>query len=726
VTVAHTVEASAEHLLPLPGSDWSLWRTFVVRGAGMPFSWSEQFDERVKDPLVREAMLWQNPDAARQILRTESRRWWKRRVVFASYLERYTTKNDTIGFFGPVGWGTWVDGPTAVAAGAGLTRRRTVRFERWAIDELARALDRRHGLRTWVAPVRAPSVAVHGGHVYLGAAPRRLDPLLGRVFRLVDGSRSARELAFELIVEGMSEHDVFAALEQLQSLGAITWEFGATKRSPDPERRLRGQLLRVGDTSRRDAALADLDRLEAGRARVAEAAGDPDALAAALAELQQTFEVLTGTPAMRRPGELYAGRLVLYEDTVRDATVDLDVSLAERLGPPLGLLLDSARWLACAVEEAHHAEALAAHARFGGGSVPLAWLLDELFGSVSGNVTSLVAPIAAELQRRWTEILAPVSGERVLQRRAEELADAVAQSFPSERPGWTAARYHCPDILVAADGVEALAAGACLFVVGELHVALNTIDAPCLVAQHDRPDRLLAALERDVPGRILPLFARDVGNSRTYPPTALQSPEFTYLGVGADPPDCPDGATLLPLFGLVAVVEDGRLRVRARGDDGPDLPWSEVVGEYLSITCVKAFGLLEPAPHTPRVVVDDVVFARESWRFPLEGTPLARRDRGPARNAAVREWAGAEGLPRRVFLTLPGSGKPQYLDVRSELSVDVAARFVRRAIDRGLEGDVLASEMLPGPDGLWLLDAQGRRYTCELRMVCVDPGCPRP
>jgi hypothetical protein len=30
------------------------------------------------------------------------------------------------------------------------------------------------------------------------------------------------------------------------------------------------------------------------------------------------------------------------------------------------------------------------------------------------------------------------------------------------------------------------------------------------------------------------------------------------------------------------------------------------------------------------------------------------------------------------------------------------------------------SEMLPGPEHLWLTDAQGNRYTSELRLTAVD------
>ena len=39
---------------------------------------------------------------------------------------------------------------------------------------------------------------------------------------------------------------------------------------------------------------------------------------------------------------------------------------------------------------------------------------------------------------------------------------------------------------------------------------------------------------------------------------------------------------------------------------------------------------------------------------------------------------------------------------------------------------ISVSEMLPGPDGLWLGDSAGRRYVSELRLLAVDPEPWRP
>ena len=64
------------------------------------------------------------------------------------------------------------------------------------------------------------------------------------------------------------------------------------------------------------------------------------------------------------------------------------------------------------------------------------------------------------------------------------------------RTGWTA-RYHSPDIMIAAASEEAIRKGDCFFVMGEAHIGLNTLDGSLFVNQHPEPDELLDAVERD-------------------------------------------------------------------------------------------------------------------------------------------------------------------------------------------------------------------------------------
>ena len=92
------------------------------------------------------------------------------------------------------------------------------------------------------------------------------------------------------------------------------------------------------------------------------AAGNPDALDAALDRLDQTFTRVTGAAPTRKDGETYAGRTLVYEDCRRDLDVEIGADVLDELGRPLSLLLTSARWLSCELVRRYREEFAAIHA----------------------------------------------------------------------------------------------------------------------------------------------------------------------------------------------------------------------------------------------------------------------------------------------------------------------------------------------------------------------------
>jgi hypothetical protein len=104
-----------DHLVPLAG-DWALRRDFAVRSAGFPVSGLDAFG------AFREALTWQNrgalATAADGLLKdgVKPSRRRQREEVVARYWQRYCSKNDTIGFFGPLAWGEVRDAGPARAA----------------------------------------------------------------------------------------------------------------------------------------------------------------------------------------------------------------------------------------------------------------------------------------------------------------------------------------------------------------------------------------------------------------------------------------------------------------------------------------------------------------------------------------------------------------------------------------------------------------------------------
>jgi hypothetical protein len=122
------------------------------------------------------------------------------------------------------------------------------------------------------------------------------------------------------------------------------------------------------------------------------------------------------------------------------------------------------------------------------------------------------------------------------------------------------------------------------------------------------------------------------------------------------------------------------------------------------------FALTDGQDTGPRRMLGDLVIQRARWRFTAEQLQWLdlRRDH-------VDAFRQQHGLPTRVFVRSPSEVKPLYIDLSAPLSLEILARLARAAPHLSF------SEMLPGPDGLWLRDAAGARYVCELRCIAVDP-----
>ncbi|HEY0990137.1 MAG TPA: lantibiotic dehydratase, partial [Kofleriaceae bacterium] len=156
-----------------------------------------------------------------------------------------------------------------------------------------------------------------------------------------------------------------------------------------------------------------------------------------------------------------------------------------------------------------------------------------------------------------------------------------------------------------------------------------------------------------------------------------------------------------------------RVRSRVRELDHDIISFTE---PYLLADTSPHFKLLPKRPHLPRVTIDKLVFSRERWN--LEAAAF-RQLTEPGTEAdlirRVNAWARGLGMPRYVFVTVPHEPKPFYVDFSSPILVDNFLRLLPKAPTLGV------SEMLPGHDGLWLPDAAGQRYSCELRVAAVDP-----
>ena len=196
------------------------------------------------------------------------------------------------------------------------------------------------------------------------------------------------------------------------------------------------------------------------------------------------------------------------------------------------------------------------------------------------------------------------------------------------------------------------------------------------------------------------------------------SPRDYLLEIDANSPS-PSKSQTLTIGSLV--VERGEKGLVVRSLDR-DLQFDiiEVFSDLLTSKVMNSFRILRASEHTPRITIDRLVVSRESWSFEAREMEFAFEKSESQRYLQARRWARREGLPRRVFYKTEEEMKPCYLDLESPILINVMTRQVRRSAERKKEGRVAVSEMLPGPEEVWLEDGEGKRYTCELRMVAVD------
>jgi len=706
--------------------------------------------EVAQEERFREAVVWQNRHAAATGLESFLRRTAEgpgrltardrgHVQMLTSYLQRYCTKNDTIGFFGPVGWGQLVDSDEVIAArpGKDLLAERRVYFEGWAIDAIADRIAEDEGMRPWLAPRRSPYLRfVDDAFVAPNGQTLQLGPVSKALVAACDGSRSARSLINELGAELPPDkiEILWRLLGDMQANGLLRWRFQVPL-SPTPERTLRKLFLEIEEEPLRERALELLDEVVSAREAVIRAAGNAKELERALNELEAAFTRVTSRAATRGDGELYAGRTLVYEDCRRDLELELGEPFLTKLAPPLSLVLASARWFSYYLATQHRETLTQAHAEL---SLQAGPTVDFLaFSRVALprllNIQTN-AEVERELQSRWEKVLALPEGQRRVAFRSEDLLPLVLKEFAAPYAGWQKARCHSPDILIAASSLEAIRQGDYQVVLGELHLAINTLDRWVFFAQHPDPEGLRAAIESDLPEpSLIPLFAKIWNEKEASANLGLNAPAVSgrmdvalrsakdyYLDFSLDPHGFP-ASQVLPIGDLVVEPGENGLIVRPR-DGRVKFDIIEFYQLPLLMQVLATFRILPGGDYTPRVTIDHMVVARESWSFRANALEFAQAPTAAERFAAARRWAARHGLPRFVFAKTPIETKPFYADFESPALIETFAKAIRAAVAKNPEGNINVSEMLPGHEEIWLPDAQGNRYTCELRTVAIDLG----
>ncbi|HEV7785246.1 MAG TPA: lantibiotic dehydratase, partial [Thermoanaerobaculia bacterium] len=216
--------------------------------------------------------------------------------------------------------------------------------------------------------------------------------------------------------------------------------------------------------------------------------------------------------------------------------------------------------------------------------------------------------------------------------------------------------------------------------------------------------------------------------------------EIELLGERANP-----GAEVIPLTSLTVRWDEtaGRfvLHWAARGVEVVPLITSGVSPEgFVSFLVEIGRQGLQPlavfpgfdapeVPRWPRFKSGPLVLFRRRWVFaPGEAPEPPQESSDPEAAAAAffartQGWRHAHALPRYVFLHTPAEPKPFHVDLDSPLAVDLLRRALTPTVEGAAPPILHVTEMLPGPDEMWIADERGR-YAAELLLHLSGPRKP--
>src|SRR5580765_712376 len=479
---------------------------------------SDAIREIARSSRFCEALTWQNRSAVRTALdpllqnpqkeATRNSAQRQHEELVASYWQRYCIKNDTIGFFGPVGWASLTpdDDHLFIRHGQQLVTARKTYWESWAMETLGTVLTQKYNLQPWIAPLLVPFVRIEGTllhHPIIGSVSISAEQ--AALLHACNGRDTAKQIAFRLkhLSESQfeGESEVYAKLHELSDRGLVFWKFNLPH-GPHSEEVLREALQRIEDSNLREPCLNLLDQLDAAREQVEASAGDANKLNLAFEQLEHIFLQNTGVSATHGHGKTYAGRTLVYEDCRRDIEVLLGANLLAPLIEPLSLLLISSRWFTARVAETYRKKLFDIYselARATGESIvdaSLCWL--QARSCFEEEAAALMAPLEEEFRNKWERILQIGPSAGPMTYSCQELHERVLHEFPAIHAGWLNARYHSPDVMIAAASEEAIRQGDYFFVLGEVHVGGNTLQAALFVNQHPSPEDLIDATENDL------------------------------------------------------------------------------------------------------------------------------------------------------------------------------------------------------------------------------------
>ncbi len=649
----------------------------------------ERLKELASEPRVQEAVFLSSPDMYENVWRRyvelgdipDNARWRRVERQVYTYLQRFCAKNETTSFFGPMGYGEVTEHGMFEVRNLARQRRRTF-FSFRAVRELTRAIGRDRDLILHL-PARLNRLY----EIVPGAARSRaldeevpLSPEAERMMRWwkdFSGTLTEASSAF-----GLSPSALLKIAAPLLRAGVLLLRIDFEPNDFESFESLRAAVRALPHQAGRTRWLNRLDRLDALREEFESA--ELEARVRLLKDLERLFSEYTGADAHEGAGEVYADRLVLYEEASSRFSIRMGKTFTEALENKLseGLELSAAYG-----ERVQRGYKDAARQVLEHEDDRIDLLTYAARTRPRGDVGSRFSPLPK------IEI---------------EPEEVRSLSLPQELCGSSSAggRYSLPDVFLAAPAGEITPENVEV-ILGRVHHHLLLWGWLCAFYPDRRKFEFTTRdwLRRDPSATSLVGLELGRRNKGFY----------CFPGRRAGYPGRDYGADLSMADLDVEIGQDGPV---ARDDHARKVLLYLPLADYTTYPPFAALAhpLVLHAPiaggaHVPRLRVGGAVYQRERWT--LDCSVRFEKLRGVDLLLSVQRERRRSGWPRFVFARIADERKPVLIDTWSPFGAELLRRMARGG------KTVIVEEMLPAPEHLWLRDERGRRYTCELRMQAV-------
>jgi hypothetical protein len=633
-----------------------------------------------------------NPDR-----RTSDTRRVERQLI--SYLQRFCVKNDTTSFFGPINYGDFVSSSAAIGLGAGHIQQRKTFMAYWGVAALAETIARDQAVRPYLRPRLHPLCQMDEINRCMRVGTRKAATLTSEQQRLlssIDGSRTLMQIAEKSL---LPIEEVLKQIDRLASQHIVIVQIEVPVTIPNALEWLVAWVHNLPTTcTTRERWFQVVNHCQVLQNQFT--AAPLEERREILRQLEDWFAEIIRQPARREGGELYADRLLLYEECYGGiGTLSLGPDCLAELQSQLAPILDLYAAHACALHEELERKGVSTLLALSGnsaGTMPFLTYLQE-----QGKHVEPSLPTSSKWETALLEQVAEHADEHVVTVDMARLPAVDRTELSSS--GLIAS----PDVMLITRDEASLRRGNFTTVMAECHDTLLIWGWGLYF--HPSREKVEAAATGLLRGLV-----HEGECVNILPSKRAKIIPFEYPGPTIEMLASSEKAAgeRIPIAAVETLVKKGHPFLRAPGH-----PLLRLYNGELSSFMHNIFALPRIRPlrvelpvHTPRILMGKAVFQREQWRFTREQL-LPGKYTGACFELMydIHRAARRAALPRYLFLRVPGERKPVFIDRYNYFLLELLHYLLPE------HEEFILQEMLPTPDQLWLGNSCGT-FCNELRL----------